>query len=277
MSSTNLVGRCTADPALATLLEFACELADLASHHSLEFFRQPVAVSNKLQGSGFDPVTVADQRTEKAIRERIAQQWPGHAFLGEETGTAGEPDGYCWVVDPIDGTRAFITGLPLWGTLIALASAGQPLLGLMDQPYLKERYLGGPQGAVCVQDGQPVALQTRHCQRVDEAIMLTTDPSMFQHDAEIHCFGQLKNAVRMARFGGDCYAYAMLARGHVDLVVEAELEPYDIQAMMPIVSGAGGVVSDWRGNSAAAGGQVVAAATAELHAEALEYLRPAAQ
>lgn len=262
---------CTTDARLLPLLSFANELADLAADETMACFRQPLSVDNKL-ATGFDPVTMADQRAEAVIRERIAARWPEHGFLGEESGGDRHVDGFCWVIDPIDGTRAFIAGLPLWGTLIALAEHGEPVLGVADQPYLRERYSGGPEGSVCRFPGREIALHTRQCVTLADAIMMTTDPSMFSGAAEADAFATVRDAVKMARFGGDCYAYMMLASGHVDLVVEADLEPYDIQALIPIVRGAGGVVSNWRGDSAAMGGQVVAAATPALHEQALQLL-----
>jgi myo-inositol-1(or 4)-monophosphatase len=263
---------CASDSRLPPLMAFASDLADLAALETMARFRQPLSVDNKESDSGFDPVTLADQRAEAVMRDHIATNWPNHGFLGEESGSAGDGGGFCWVIDPIDGTRAFITGLPLWGTLIALAEDGEPVLGVADQPYLAERYLGGPDGSVCRQRDGEQQLRTRQCESVADALMMTTDPSMFAKPAEQAAFAALRSAVRMARFGGDCYAYMMLARGHIDLVVEAELEPYDIQALIPIVRGAGGVVSNWRGGSAAGGGQVVAAGSAALHEQALAIL-----
>lgn len=266
---------CASHSRLTPLLSFANELADLAAVETMAWFRQPLSVINKESG-GFDPVTLADQRAEAVMKEKIAATWPGHGFLGEESGGDSNVNGLCWVIDPIDGTRAFIAGLPLWGTLIALAEDGEPVLGVADQPYLRERYLGGPDGSVCRYPEREVVLHTRPCTSLAEAIMMTTDPSMFGSDAEQNAFDCVRGKVKMARFGGDWYAYMMLASGFIDLVVEADLEPYDIQALMPIVRGAGGVVSNWRGDNAAAGGQIVAAGTPELHEQALQLLAVAA-
>ncbi len=263
---------CNSDSRLPPLMAFARELADLAAVETMAGFRQPLSVANKQGDAGFDPVTLADQQAEAVMREKITATWPEHGFLGEESGSSLRDGEFCWVIDPIDGTRAFISGLPLWGTLIALAERGEPVLGLADQPYLGERYLGGPDGSVCVQSDGELPLHTRACESLADAIMMTTDPSMFGTAAEQKAFARVQSAVRMARFGGDCYAYMMLARGHIDLVIEADLEPYDIQALIPIVRGAGGVISNWGGGSAANGGQVIAAGSAALHEQALELL-----
>ena len=283
------------DATFAQYIDFACELADLAATQILPHFRTSVAVENK-RATGetdsaaavdFDPVTVADQRAEAVMRERIRAAYPDHGVLGEEHGLHASDTGLTWVLDPIDGTRAFITGVPLWGCLIALFDGQEPVLGVMDQPWLKERYIGaqaaGFSQSYCL-DGraEPPAqvtkqmLQTRHCTHLSDAVMMTTSPDMFGTAAERAAFDGLSAQVKMQRFGGDCYAYCMLARGLVDLVVEADLQAYDIQALIPIIHAAGGVVSDWYGNSARAGGQVLAAANPTLHKLALAALQPAA-
>lgn len=287
------------DAACAQYIDFACELADLAAAQILPHFRTSLAVENKraTEGSGseptaeFDPVTIADQRAEAVMRERIRAAYPHHGVLGEEHGLHVSDSGLTWVLDPIDGTRAFITGLPLWGCLIALFDGQEPVLGVMDQPWLKERYIGahaaGFSQSYCLEgerradhpgatQGNRRTLKTRHCTRLSDAVMMTTSPDMFGTAAERAAFDELSAQVKMQRFGGDCYAYCMLARGMVDLVVEADLQAYDIQALIPIIQAAGGVVSDWHGNSARAGGQVLAAANPALHKLALAALQPAA-
>jgi myo-inositol-1(or 4)-monophosphatase len=278
---------------LATYTDFACELATLARAEILPYFRAPVAVDNKVNSdgkSGFDPVTIADRAAERVMRDKIRESYAGHGILGEEHGLHIGETGLTWVLDPIDGTRAFITGLPLWGVLIALFDGVEPVLGVMDQPYLNERYTGNGEQAWFVkspanhgvrqtdleeESSSRTRLNTRTCTQVKDAIMMTTSPDMFQSKAEQQAFYRLAESVRMHRYGGDCYAYCMLASGFVDLVVEADLEPYDIQALMPIVQGAGGVITNWQGESARAGGQVIAAATPELHREALAMLATA--
>ena len=277
------------------LLDFAGKLADAASVVTLARFRQPLLIDDKSADPSsaaesaaaasepglFDPVTEADREAERVMRTLIEAQYPGHGILGEEFGVKETRDGLTWVLDPIDGTRAFISGLPLWGTLIALYDGAQQLLGVVDQPFLGERYTGTiacqnqPAESRCHSRIAEHVIRTRRCNRLDHAILMSTDPSMF-NGRETAAHKTLAEKVRMTRFGGDCYAYCMLASGHVDLIVESSLETYDIQALIPIVQGAGGIVTDWRGQSATDGGQVVAAATPQLHAKALEVLRTAA-
>lgn len=282
--------------------DFACELADLAAAEILPYFRTAIAVENKvnsdaagdssnisdaLSDEDFDPVTLADKSAEAVMRDRIRSSFPDHGILGEEHGLYIGESGLTWVLDPIDGTRAFITGLPLWGCLIALFDGNEPVLGVMDQPFLGERYIGTGTAAYCIESklhkygeksanivggNSKLSVKTRHCAKLSDAVMMTTSPDMFKSTLERSAFFRLADSVRMHRFGGDCYAYCMLARGFVDLVVEADLQPYDIQALIPIVQGAGGVITNWQGDSARAGGQVVAAATTELHNQAIALL-----
>ena len=273
----------TTDPAndqqLQSFVEFACELADVAATITLPRFRQPLPVENKSGNVGFDPVTIADRAAEQAMRQLITQRYPSHGILGEEYGLSNEGSKLTWVLDPIDGTRAFIAGLPTWGTLIALYDGSKPLLGVMDQPFTVERYFasGNSSGTTtCIHRGKESQLQTRDCRQLALATMMSTTPDMFSI-GEFEVQQDLAAEVRLMRYGGDCYAYCMLAGGHVDLVVEAGLSTYDIQALIPIVENAGGIVTDWQGGSAASGGQVVASATQELHHQALARLQPAAK
>ncbi|OED35362.1 histidinol-phosphatase [Chromatiales bacterium (ex Bugula neritina AB1)] len=261
---------------LRELTKFACELAESAATTIAPYFRQPLAVDDKAPATGFDPVTIADQASEDAMRRLIKARYPEHGIYGEEHGYEAGTSGLTWVLDPIDGTRAFISGLPLWGTLIALFNGQQVVLGVMNQPFMKERYVGNRLEALCHSDRGQQPLQTRGCSKLEEAIMMTTSPDMFRSINEKSAYEQLARQVRMSRFGGDCYAYCMLASGYVDLVVEADLKPYDIQALIPLVEGAGGVISNWHGEPAFAGGQVIAAASADLHRQALSTLSVAA-
>lgn len=258
------------------LTEFASELAQLAASVILPYFRVPLLVEDKSEQHLFDPVTIADQAAESAMRDLIQKQYPAHGILGEEHGYQAGEHSLTWVLDPIDGTRAFITGLPLWGTLIALFDGVEPIIGVMDQPVMQERYIGNKFKSVCLQHGVESMLATRQCHILADAIMMSTSPDMFTTNDEQLVYNELSAKIRMSRFGGDCYAYCMLARGFVDLVVEADLQPYDVQALIPIVQGAGGVVTNWSGDSAAAGGQVIAAGTPELHRQALEILQSGA-
>ena len=258
------------------LTEFAGDLAQLAAGVILPYFRVPLLVEDKPGQLQFDPVTIADKAAESAMRDLIQKYYPAHGILGEEHGHQAGEQSLTWVLDPIDGTRAFITGLPLWGTLIALFDGVNPVIGVMDQPVMQERYIGNKFTSVCLQHGVESTLATRQCRTLADAIMMSTSPDMFTGNDEQQVYKELAAKIRMSRFGGDCYAYCMLARGFVDLVVEADLQPYDIQALIPIVQGAGGVVTNWSGESAAAGGQVIAAGTPELHRQALEILQAAA-
>ncbi len=266
------------DQQLQSFVDFACDLADAAAAITLTRFRQPLPVENKLGDTGFDPVTAADRAAEKAMRELITEQYPSHGILGEEYGHSSEGSRLTWVLDPIDGTRAFISGLPTWGTLIALYDGVMPVLGVMDQPFTAERYLAaaGSDKTTCVHRGKESQLSTRDCRQLSLATMMSTAPDMFDA-VEFEVQQELAGEVRLMRYGGDCYAYCMLAGGHVDLVVEAGLSTYDIQALIPIVENAGGVVTDWQGGSAVDGGQVLASATQELHQQALARLQPAAK
>lgn len=260
-----------AEPGAAELAAFAEQLADLARPIVRSFFRTPMGVEWKADAS---PVTVADKAVERALREAIAAHFPRHGVLGEEEAAVGIERPVVWVVDPIDGTKSFMTGLPLFGTLIAAVAQGRPQAGVIEVPALGDRWVGVA-GAVTRFNGAPC--RTSVAAALGEARLYATSPDMFT-PAESAAFGALADRVALRRFGGDCYAYGLLACGHVDLVVEAALKPYDFMALVPVVEGAGGVITDWRGGplTLASGGQVVAAANAALHAAALRLLAPAA-
>ncbi len=252
------------------LLATAHALADRAGAVILPHFRTEQAIDDK-GGSLFDPVTAADRDAESAIRAKLAEAYPSHGILGEEFGThRGEAD-YCWVIDPIDGTRSFILGLPLWGTLIGLTRGRSPLLGLMDQPFTGERFWSGEKDSFFRHDGTTKAIRTRARSTLGQALLATTSTDFFT--AEEHSrFVALTDAVRLRRFGGDCYNYCLLAMGHIDLVAEAGLKPFDILPLIPIIERAGGVVSDWKGGDPRAGGCILAAGDRRIHAAAVEIL-----
>jgi myo-inositol-1(or 4)-monophosphatase len=261
--------------ALRELDGFLRELLLAAGPPTLEHFRTAVSVDNKHAEPGaFDPVTIADRAAETVIRELIAARYPEHGVYGEEHGYETGSSPLTWVIDPIDGTRAFITGQLHWGVLVALYDGEKPVLGGMYQPYTGELFTGGPSGARAERDGVSRSLQTRECARLDDAVLCCTTPSMFREASELSAFEALAARVRLHRFGGDCYSYCMLAHGLTDLVVEADLKTYDVQALIPVVEGAGGVMTDWQGGSAAHGGQVIAAGDARVHAAALKILSP---
>lgn len=246
----------------AIYARFACELADAARPLALSYFRTPLEIIAKLDES---PVTIADRTIEKHLRDMIGARFPEHGIYGEEMGIK-EGNAFTWILDPIDGTRSFITGFPLFGTLISLTFEEQPFCGLIDVPATGERWQGGPDGTVFA--GNPA--RTSGCATLAEARFYTTSPDMFdgrEHD----CFERLSKAARMRRFGGDCYIYGLLASGHCDLVLETGLQPYDYMALVPVVEGAGGCITDWQGNALSihSQGQVLASATPALHEQAL--------
>lgn len=251
-------------------------LAD-AGPIALRYFRTAIAADDKGGVHGFDPVTEADRGVEDLLRARLHDEFgDGHEVLGEERGLSGRPGRYRWLIDPIDGTKAFVTGSPLWGILLGLLDDGEPVAGWMVQPYIGETFAGfvghGERAAWVERDGVRTPLATRHRQSIAEAQMYTTFPGMFWEGDDRAAFDRLSAAVQLARFGGDCYAYALLAMGQIDLVVEASLQPYDIVALIPIVEAAGGIVTGRHGESAAAGGFVVASANEQIHEQALAVL-----
>jgi myo-inositol-1(or 4)-monophosphatase len=251
-------------------LATAHALAERAGAVILPHFRTRQAVEHK-GGDLFDPVTAADRNAESAIREGLAEAYPSHGILGEEFGAHdGEAD-YCWVIDPIDGTRSFILGLPLWGTLIGLTRGGTPLLGLMDQPFTGERFWSGENESFFRHSGTTRTIRSRACENLGQALLATTSTDFFTAD-EHRRFAVLTDAVRLRRFGGDCYNYCLLAMGHIDLVAEAGLQSFDIVPLIPIVERAGGVVSTWEGGDPREGGRILAAGDPRLHAAAVEAL-----
>lgn len=249
---------------------FLHELCDAAQAQTLPLFRSALAVENKL-ATGFDPVTLADRAAERAIRALIATRYPRHGVIGEEEGPYQSSAQYCWIIDPVDGTRAFICGLPSWGTLIGLVKDGSPLAGVMAQPFTGERFIGLPEGSFLCHNGQRRAMATRRTQRLADALMMTTTPHLFAQ-SDLPRYGALEKACKMARYGFDCYAYAMVAAGQIDLVVESGLQSYDIAALIPVIEHAGGVVTTWDGGPALNGGRIIAAANAGLHRQALDLL-----
>lgn len=250
------------------IVDLAQKLPDVSGPIAREYFRGALDIIDKDDES---PVTIADKTAELEMRKVIEATFPDHGIYGEEHGQVRLDADYVWVLDPIDGTAAFITGMPVFGTLIAVAVKGKPVLGVIDQPISGERWIGG-EGVATTLNGK--AVRTRDCGGLANAAMYITTTDMLSSDAEREKFGRLKETVKITRFGGDCYAYGLLASGHVDVVFESDLKPYDFMALVPVVEGAGGVISDWQGNPLTIDGgpQVIAAATPELHAEAIALL-----
>jgi histidinol phosphatase-like enzyme (inositol monophosphatase family) len=258
---------------LLELEDFALELAHTAGGIARAHFRQPITVENK-GGVAFDPVTTADRAIERVLRAAIVERYPEHGIVAEEEGERAGRSDYRWYIDPIDGTRAFMTGSPLWGTLIGLSRGDRPLFGVLAQPVLEEVFFGAPSGSWLIKAERRDRLQRRACTTLGSAVLACTHPGMFAGQRAA-AFQTLAAQCLLHRFGGDCYNYAMLAAGFIDLVVEGQLKPFDIVPLLPILEGAGCVVSDWRGAQPLMGGYVIAAATPELHAAALAVLRPA--
>ena len=245
--------------------------ADAARVETLRYFRAQGLTADNKEADGFDPVTEGDRAAEAAIRAVLADLRPDDAILGEEDGATAGTSGLTWVLDPIDGTRGYLAGTPTWGTLIAVGPDSGPIYGMIDQPYIGERFEGGfgtarmegPQGAK--------NLQVSNTRKLSDAILFTTFPEVGT-TAERKSFEAVAAQTKLTRYGMDCYAYALVAGGHADLVIEAGLQAYDIQGPLAVVQGAGGIVTDWQGGPAHEGGTAIAAATPELHAAALELL-----
>jgi len=255
---------------LNRFMDLADDMADAAGEVLSHYFRTPLRVDSKGDES---PVTKADRDAEIAMRVLIEDAYPDHGILGEEFDPVNTGSEYTWVLDPIDGTKSFITGKPLFGTLVALAREGRPILGLINQPILGERWRG-MDGRPSSFNGEPT--RVRPCPELGSAILYATTPQMFK-GADAEAFARITDRVQHALYGGDCYAYGLLASGHADLVVESSLKPFDYAALVPVVEGAGGIITDWGGEplTLASDGRVVAAGDPAIHAQALDLLRGA--
>jgi histidinol phosphatase-like enzyme (inositol monophosphatase family) len=258
------------------LTAFIEKLADLAGQTILPFFRTAIGAEDKSGGSVFDPVTEADRAAEVAMRRLIRETFGHHGIIGEEFGSEREDAEYVWVLDPIDGTKSFISGFPTWGTLIGLVHRGRPIYGAMAQPFTREYFFGDGQIATWRGPGRDHALTQRRlyvraCAQLSRATLLTTSPLLYP-PADLARFRRVEQQVRLSRYGYDCYAFAMLAAGHVDCVMEAGVKGYDIAPLIPIIEGAGGIVTTWTGESAASGGNVIAAGDKRLHEAVLALL-----
>ena len=257
-----------------TVIDFKAFIGRLATSSGetiLPFFRTSLSIDNKSVAQDFDPVTEADRAAEAVMRRLIKANFPQHGIVGEEFGNEREDAEYVWVLDPIDGTKSFIAGFPIWGTLIALLHKGTPVYGMMHQPFIGERFFGdGAQARYRGPAGER-RLSVRACARLDEATILTTSP-LLMDEADRARYVEVEKQVRLPRYGGDCYGYCMVAAGHADLVVETNLKPFDILPLVPIIEGAGGIVTAWDGGSDLSSGRVVAAGDRRVHEEALKVL-----
>jgi histidinol phosphatase-like enzyme (inositol monophosphatase family) len=265
------------DPDIAELARVAALCADAAREPALRWFRQPtLAADDKAGGAGrFDPVTAADRAVEAAIRATLAAHRPDDAIRGEEEAPTAGRSGIRWTIDPIDGTRGFMAGTPTWGVLIAADAGGPPLVGIIDQPFTGERFTGlatdPGRGCTWARGTEQRPLACRPCATLAEATLFSTFPEIGTA-AERAAFGRVAGAARLTRYGLDCYAYALVAAGCVDLVIEAGLHPYDVAAPIAVIEAAGGIVTDWQGGPAHEGGRIVAAGDARVHAAALALL-----
>jgi len=262
-----------------TAVDFAAfveRLAQVSSEVILPFFRSAIGAEDKSRGGVFDPVTEADRAAESAMRRLIAQTFPAHGVIGEEYGKDRPEAEFVWVLDPIDGTKSFISGLPTWGTLIGLMHYGQPVYGMMSQPFTRERYFGDGKrsrlrtlaplrGEAPPSEWATRTLRTRACPALAQATAMTTSPALISDESDRRAYFSLEREARLVRYGADCYAYCALAAGFVDLVIETNLKPHDVVALAPIVEGAGGVMTTWDGESAAKGGRILAAGDPRLY------------
>jgi myo-inositol-1(or 4)-monophosphatase len=260
------------DSELSDRLAFGHRLADAARAVIRPYFRRRIDVTDKGPQGFFDPVTEADKAAERVMRDMIANTYPADGIIGEEYGERSGDSGFVWVLDPIDGTRAFIAGQPLWGTLIALEQNGKPVIGILDQPFLDERFTGFDGTTEFRNASSAERLRTRACARLADAVITTTHPMLHFKEAERQRYWAVEKRCRLARYGGDCYGYALIAMGFVDLVIETDLKRWDIAPLIPIIEGAGGIVTNWEGRSRSEGGAVIAAGDARVHAEALKIL-----
>lgn len=247
-------------------------LADAAREATLLHFRAEGLTAETKETRRFDPVTIADRLSEERMRAILARSRPQDGVLGEEFGPTPGTSGLTWVLDPIDGTRGYLSGTPTWGVLISVRDEGGPLFGIIDQPYIKERFVGGFGRADVTGPMGTRALRTRAARPLSEAILFTTFPEVGTPD-EGAAFRRVSGAARLTRYGMDCYAYGLIAAGQIDLVIEAGLQAYDVQAPIAVIEAAGGVVTDWQGRPAPQGGRILAAANREIHAAAMALLR----
>jgi histidinol phosphatase-like enzyme (inositol monophosphatase family) len=253
------------------LTAFALELADASAARIMPSFRRVNRIEVKA-GAVWDPVTEADRAGEQVIRDMIEARFPDHGIIGEEYGVKESRSGFTWVLDPIDGTRAFICGMPTWATLIGLSYEDRPSLGVMHQPFVGETFYGNPEGAWSRYRGNVTRLAVRPPRPLAEAILTTTAPELYRSEAEKAALARLSDAARLTRYGGDAYFFCVMAAGQVDIAMDARMEIYDIAPLIPIIAGSGGVVSTWTRGDPSRGGNVISASSRQLLDEALAVI-----
>ncbi len=255
---------------LNELRDFAVSILVRSGRISRKYFRSNIQINTKSKDV-FDPVTIADREVEAYLRNQIEKKYPDHTIFGEEYGHK-EGNNVSWFIDPIDGTKGFISGSPMWGSLLGVTENKIPVMGVMHQPFIKETFFAAGKNA-CLKSGATIKkLQSSSTTSLDRAILYCTHPSMFGSKKEFKTFQKIESKVKSSRYGGDCYGYCLLASGHVDVVIESGLKPYDIIPLIPIIQAAGGVITDWKGNLPLKGGKVIAAANKKLHRQLMSIV-----
>lgn len=253
-------------------LDFAIDVAVQSGHIALNYFRRPLCINNKAGEGKFDPVTRADKEIESYIRERISEVYPGHGIIGEEHDEKAGRENCTWFVDPIDGTSGYIIGSPMWGTLLGLIDEDKCAFGLMHQPLVQETYIGSANGAYIISRTGKQKIRTSETREIADAVLCCTHPAMFDTAQDRLAYDRIADKCKISRLGTDCWGYTLLAHGFVDIAIESGLKAYDAVPLIPIVEAAGGLMTDWSGNAATAGGRVVASANAVLHEKVLSWL-----
>jgi myo-inositol-1(or 4)-monophosphatase len=260
-----------AAPDWTELTDFAIALAKASAAEILPFFRRNTAIDVKAAAT-WDPVTEGDRAGERMIRQMIEQHYPGHAILGEEYGLKDTGSPFKWVLDPVDGTRAFVCGMPTWATLIGLTYEDKPVIGLMHQPLVGDMFYGNPHGAWADHRGRTEAIRTRGGIGLTSAMAGTTAPELYRSDRDQQAFQRLRGTAKLTRYGGDAYFFCMVAAGHLDIAMDCGLQLYDIAPLLPIVLGAGGAAAEWTGKNPALGGNVITAGSQALLDEAMAIM-----
>jgi myo-inositol-1(or 4)-monophosphatase len=258
---------------LSQYLEFALRLAQASGELILPYFRTQLQIENKGSSLDYQPVTLADRSAEEFIRGRLAERFPEHAISGEELGHATSDQRCTWLIDPIDGTRNFVLGLLHWGTMIALNDGERPVLGVVYQPYVGESFVACIPGRAQWRRGSvATTLSCRTCATLAEASVAVSDPAQFGNPRERRALSAMRRYARDVRYGAECYGACLLASGLIDVVLDVNLDAYDVQPLVPIIEAAGGVISDWDGHPCYAGGSIIACSTARLQAQVLDLI-----